>query len=128
MARIGKIVTFNGSRQTISNELVRGITKLNLTSGINFSFVNDNTMHIYGDQAELVQLKNAAEARGFIFTLGGNAPAEPVSPPDDPTPSGMPLDNAKWRQATNKIREEDRLAILSRVNAEYDNLGGTREP
>jgi len=127
MARIGKTVQFNGSRETISNTLVQGITKLGLT-GINFGFVNDNTMNIYGEAQDLNKLKTEANARGFEFTILGNAPAEPVSSPSTPTPVDEITAQAELRTAFNTIMQEETDALWTRIETEYNNIRTTSEP
>jgi len=53
---------------------------------------------------------------------------EPTPEVPEPPISGTPLDIDIWHEANNNIRREDKDAYNVRVNAEYDSLGGTREP
>jgi len=125
MARIGKIVTFDGSRETISDALVRGITALNLTSGINWSFVNNTTMNIYGDSAELTQLKTAANNKGYTFDIIGDAPAEPIDTPL-PTPTQDELNSmAFMNTAWQNMKASEKARLLAILETEYNAINNT---
>jgi len=130
MARVGKIVTFTGSRETISNVIVQGIQDLSLTSGINFGFVNDTTMNIYGEQTELQSLKTYAEGLegNFTFTIGGNAPAEPVSTPDTPPTADEITAEAELKTAFNTVMQAKRDAFWTDIETEYNIIKTTAEP
>ena len=127
MARIGKTVQFNGSRENISNLVTEGIKKLGL-GGVNISFIDDTTFNIYGELADLQTLKTEANARGFEFTILGNAPAEPVSPPEpQPTPDQIKA-AVELKTAFDTIMQEETDALWTRIETEYNNIRTTAEP
>ena len=128
MARIGKVVTFNGSRETINDKLLKGITFLGLT-GINWNFVNNNTINIYGEQVDLVSLRDLVISKGFTFTLGGNAPAETVGIIDQvSTPDEIQAD-IELRLAANFVINRDFIdKFWDAVEVVYNNNKTTGEP
>lgn len=127
MVRIGKTVEFTGSRENIAKVLVKGLEKLGL-SGVNFSFVNDTTMNIYGEGADLTTLRTEAIDRGYTFTIIGNAPAEPTGE-IEPQPTADEIQAlVELKQAFNKVIEDERTRIWNLIEAEYNRTKTTSEP
>ncbi len=123
MAIVHKQVSWTGAtREQLSQKLAASGAKVNVT------WTSDTTANVLGEQSELNAYRDALAAQGIVFVILGDLPLPPAPPPDPPTPSGTPLDDSIWQDAWREIREEDRQAILTRVNTRYDNLGGTREP
>ncbi len=128
MVRIGKIVTFNGSRETINDKLLKGIIFLGLT-GINWTFVNNNTINIYGEQVDLSALRDLVVAKGFEFTLGGNAPPEPIGEIEPPqTPDEIQAE-LELKQSAQFVLERDFInKFWDAVETVYNNNKTTAEP
>lgn len=125
MVRIGRIVTFNGSRQTLSDKIQDAIALVTPVSPINYSFTDDTTMIIYGDSTDLTALKTFLENKGFEFVVNGAAPTEPV--PDAPeTPPDWDVSIAK--QALINVILSKKVALDAEFQAEYTTLGGTNTP
>ena len=127
MARIGKNVTFDGSRETIADVLVQGIAKLALTD-INFSFIDNNTINIYGEQADLTTLKTHANNKGYTFTINGDAPAESIPPVETPPTVDEVQANLEMRTAFNTVMQNLIDAIWTDVEVEYNVIKTTAEP
>lgn len=124
MARIGKIVTFESNREYISDLLILGMQKLAIIS-VNWNFVNDNTMNIYGEQADLTTLKNHANSKGIGFDIIGDAPAEPVVVPD-PAPTQEELDSiAFMKTALQNMKQSEKDRLLTILQTEYDAINTT---
>jgi len=124
MVRIGKTVTFDGSRETISNALVDGITKLAIV-GVNWSFVDNNTMNIYGEQADLTTLKTHANNKGFSFDITGDAPAEPVSTPETPLTQDEIDARAFMKTAFANMKASEKTRLLAILETEYNLINTT---
>lgn len=121
MAIVSKEITWTGAtKQELSNLLS--------TDSVNATWLSDSSAYIQIESANLQRFIDFLATKGIIVTVVGDGPAIPAPEAPEPIPSGTVLDNTIWQQATNEIREEDRQAILTRVNARYDSLGGTREP
>ncbi len=128
MARVGKIVTFIGSRETISDVIIQGMQVNNITD-VNWSFVDDNIMHIYGELADLQTLKAYAEGLdgNFEFTIGGNAPAE-ATPVQVTPPTADEITAAEeLRTAFNNVMQTKRDAFWTEIETEYNNIKTTAE-
>ena len=124
MARIGKTVNFTGNRENIGKVLVDGITELSLTSGINWSYIDDDTMNIYGEQTELASLKTYAESKGLDFEILGDAPAEAVSIPD-PEPTQDEIDAlAFFKTAFVTAMTNEKQRLIDLIEVEYDLIKG----
>ncbi len=122
MAIVHKQVTWSGAtKEQLSQKLI------NSGAQINVSWTSNTTANVLGEQSELNDYRDLLAGQGIIFTILGDLPIPPAETPE-PIPSGTPLDIAILQAAWQTIREEDRLAILARVDAEYDAQGGTREP
>ncbi len=129
MARIGKIVTFDGSKETISDVIIAGMA-LNTITDVNWSFPDKNTMHIYGEQADLSTLKAYANGLDapFIFDIGGDAPAEAVPTPDPtPTPDEITA-NAELKASYERVKEAERQRLHDLVETDYMATRTTNEP
>jgi len=123
MAIVHKQVSWTGAtREQLSQKLANSGAKVNVT------WTSDTTANVLGEQAELTKYRDHLATQGIVFVILGDLPLPPAPPAPLPTPSGTPLDDSVWQDAWREIREEDRAAILTRVNTRYDNLGGTREP
>lgn len=124
MVRIGKQVTFTGSREKITDKILFAIDKQPPTEPINWSFINDNMMNIYGDNQDLNALKTFLESKGFSFTVGPNAPAEPTDP-GEPAPTQDELDAIEFfKQAFNAEMAALETAILASIETRYNALKG----
>jgi hypothetical protein len=103
MARIGKIVDFNGSKETIS-----------------WSFTSNTQMHIYGEQADLTILKAYANSKGLDFTIGGDAPAEAVPDVETP-PTQAELDARDFlKTAFGEMKTEEINRLMTIWQTKYD--------
>ncbi len=122
MAIVHKQVTWSGAtKEQLSTKLINSGAQINVT------WTSNTTANVLGEQSELNDYRNLLAGQGIVFTILGNLPIPPAETPE-PIPSGTPLDDTIWQAAWQTIREEDRLAILARVDTEYDATGGTREP
>ena len=129
MARIGKIVNFTGSRETISDVILECMQENTITN-VNWSFVDDTTMHIYGEQTDLQTLKTCAEGKpgNFTFTISGNAPAEPVDTPETPETPDEITARAELKTAFNTVMQNKRDAFWVDIETEYNLIKTTAEP
>ena len=119
MARIGRNVTFDGSRESITDKLTKGITFLGLLD-INFGFVDDNTINIYGEADDLTALRDLVVEKGFTFTINGAAPTEPTGD-TEPGPTQDELDAQQFfRDAFNAEMAAMETAILAAIKVRYD--------
>jgi len=120
MVRIGRIVDFTGNREVLTEKILLAISKQTPIEPINWSFVDDNTMHIYGDSADLTDLKTFLEGKGFTFTINGAAPAEPTPDPEDP-PTQDELDALQFfKDAFNAEFASMETTILAAIKVRYD--------
>jgi len=126
MVRIGREVDFDGSRNTLNDALIKGIVKLGLT-GINWSFVDDDTLNIYGEDVDLTTLKVEANARGFVFDVIGPAPAEPIPDPGTPPTPDEITALAEMRTAFNTVIQARIDEFWTDVETEYDLIKTTAE-
>ena len=84
MARIGKDVTFDGSRNTIADLFVKWLPtrpEFGVQESPNLSFLSDNQLRIYGWNTDLADLKVRANNKNFTFNIDGDAPTEPAAAP-----------------------------------------------
>jgi len=123
MVIVSKHISWTGARREQLSNLVGGPN-----GQVNVTWLSDTEAYVQGEIAEIQKYKTSLLAQGITVTELGDGPPIPAPVAPLPIPSGTVLDSDIWRQATNEIREEDRQAILTRVNTRYDNLGGTREP
>jgi len=121
MAIISKHISWTGATKKVLSEL---LTKFK--PKINVTWLSDSEAYVVGESIELTNYKDYLATQGIIVTILGDGPAIPVPIPPEPIPSGIPTDNIKWQKAWNKIRQQDRLSELNRVDTEYDLDGGTR--
>lgn len=124
MARIGKIVDFTGSRETITDTIIEGMTE-NAITGVNWSFTSNTQMHIYGEQTDLTTLKTFANNKGLDFTIGGDAPAESSGPADPPLTQDEIDAIGFFKQAFNAEMQSLEDSILSSIETRYNALNTT---
>ena len=129
MARIGKIVTFDGSKETITQVILNGMAENTITD-INWSFADNNTLHIYGEQADLTTLKAYANNLDapFTFDIIGDAPAEPL-PDTTPPPTQDEIDAlAFFKTAFVTAMTNERQRLIDLIEVEYDLINTTPIP
>lgn len=120
MVRIGKDVTFDGSRDNLTNKILLAISKSPPITPINWSYLSDDTIRIYGDSADLTALKTFLEGKGFTFTIGPNAPTEPEAEVI-PSPTQDELDSQQFfKDAFNAEFASMEAAILAAIKVRYD--------
>lgn len=126
MARIGKTVQFDGSRENISNAIVKGITDLTLT-GINWSFIDNSNLNIYGEDVDLTALKIEVNNAGFSFTVLGDAPAEAVPDAETPPTADEITARAELKTAFDTVMQNERDSLWTAVETEYNIIKTTAE-
>ena len=124
MARIGKIVDFNGSKETITDTIIAGMQENTITD-VNWSFTSNTQMHIYGEQADLTTLKAYANSKGLDFTIGGDAPAEPVPDVETPPTADEIAARGFMKTAFANMKQNEKDRLLAILQTEYDAINTT---
>lgn len=128
MARIGKDVTFDGSRKTIVDLFIKWLPlrpEVGVQDAPNLTFLNDNQLRIYGWNTDLADLKTRANNRGFTFNIDGDAPAEPIETPEPP-PTQDEIDARNFAKiAFDNMKENEKARLMAIWETEYDNINTT---
>ena len=119
MVQIGKLISYTGTKENLSNLLGQS------GAGINISWLTNNEANVFGDSVDLQNLRDYVEARGVTITVLNDIPI-PAQPPADTPPTQEEIDNKNFaEQAFNDEAKQMVDDFWDRVNTRYTALGGT---